>query len=316
MDKHGLEAGGEMSASPLLSLIVPVYHGARHLAEWRAALEPVMARYGEDVEVILVDDGSQDGSWEVIAQWASEDPRFRCFGLSRNFGQHAAMTAGFERARGRIVMTVDDDLQIPLDVIPEFVRAIEAGSDIVAGHRLHRQDPFVLRRIPSAILNFVFTRVTGSRRRDFGCNHVAYRAWVIRAILSCPDRSRFTPELVAWVGGTMSEVAVPHRAGPSRYRLSKLMRLNLLLLTRYTFWPLYLLAMTAGAALILLAVLPAALVEPWVGSAWRLHTLSAGLLLVVIGLVSNSIERLHDEATGRPLYVIHPGRVRDRRVAP
>lgn len=295
-----------------LSIIVPVYHAAGHLGAWREALDPVLSHYGTRCEVLLVDDGSTDGSWGIIAGWAREDPRFRAFGFARNFGQHAAITAGFERARGRVVMTVDDDLQIPLDVVPRFVAAINAGSDVVSGFRVHRQDPLIFRRLPSMVLNTIFRIVTGSARRDFGCNHVAYRSWVIRAILACPDRSRFTPELVAWVGGRCDEIDVPHRSGPSRYRLATLMRLNLLLLTRYTFWPLYVVSMVAG-----LLSLGAAFIVPS-GSLMSAEVIPravlgfSGVILFVVGLVSNSIERLHEEATGRPLYVIHPDRVEDR----
>lgn len=262
----------------------------------------------------MVDDGSSDGSWTILEGWAREDKRFRVFGLSRNFGQHAAITAGFERGRGRIIMTIDDDLQIPHEVIPSFIAAINSGHDVVAGYRRHRNDSVLLRQVPSRLVNIMLCRLTGLPRRDYGCNHVAYRRWVVDAILSCPDIKRFTPEILAWSGVQVHEIEVPHFAGPSRYSFAKLLKLNLFFLAHYTFWPMNVVTLLSGIFLIIFTILNLSGMSWWNFGSHASTTLlmgGIGLLLLMTGISANVMERLVVECIRRPLYLLRPERVVD-----
>ncbi len=303
------------SISPGVSFVVPVYNASGHLEAWRAAMNEALERLDEAWEVVLVDDGSSDGSWEIIAGWARESARFRAFGLTRNFGQHAAMTAGFTKARGTVIMSLDDDLQIPPSVIPAFVEAARGGADVVAGYRKNRADAFLSRQVPSFLLNRFFRRITGARRRDFGCNHVAYRRWVVEAMLDCSDRRRFTPELVAWTGGRLEQIEVPHADGPSRYSLARLIRLNLVLATHYTLWPVHIAAIVGGVLLVAFAIV--SFTRPDLHNELRFHyslinTALLGSVLSLFGTTAILVERLIDEVVRRPLFLIHPDRVVDK----
>jgi len=293
-----------------ISFVVPVYNASLHLEEWKKSLLKVIEPLKNDWEIILIDDGSIDNSWKIIESWAKDDQRFRAYGLSKNFGQHPAMTLGLELARGRIIMTMDDDLQIPHDCIPVFIEKLENDVDIVAGRRRTRNDSLIFRQLPSLLLNKIMRKISKVMRNDFGCNNVAYKRWVIEAVMQSREKCRFLPELVGWAGGRIKEVEVEHRVGPSRYRFSKLIKLNLELLTNYNLWFIYLWICIIGAVTLFFGILMCA-VTTYAILNFKIGIALLGIFIFVIGLVGTQLNRLQIEIQDRPLYVVSAGRIQD-----
>jgi glycosyltransferase involved in cell wall biosynthesis len=216
-----------------LSVIVPLYNeeaNVRPLADAiRAALGPTGIRY----EVLLVDDGSSDATFETAAALPSEYPEVRVVKLRRNYGQTAAMAAGIEHASGRVLVTMDGDLQNdPLD-IPRFLATLEEGYDIVVGWRHDRKDKLWTRKVPSRIANALIGKVTGVPIKDNGCSLKAYRADVIKKIPLYSEMHRFIPAMASLAGPRLAEIKVRHHArrfGVSKYGLSRVYRVLLDLL--------------------------------------------------------------------------------------
>ena len=216
-----------------LSLVIPVYNEEDNLAalaaEIRAALDPT----GLDYEVLFIDDGSRDGSFACLQELAAADPRVVAIRFRRNYGQTAAFAAGFDYARGRVVVTLDADRQNDPADIPALLAELNKGYDVVNGWRHNRQDDLV-RRFPSRVANRLIARTSGVRLRDRGCSLRAFRHEVVEDMNLYGELHRFIPELVNFAGFTMSEVPVNHRArvaGQSKYGLSRTFRVILDLFT-------------------------------------------------------------------------------------
>lgn len=204
------------------------------------ALEP-------SFEVIFVDDGSTDDSWEVITALAQADPRVRGIRLRRNFGKATALTAGFRASRGEVVVTMDADLQDDPADLPKFVKAVDDGSDVVVGWKVKRRDP-VNRLVLTRIFNGAVRVTTGVKLKDMNCGFKAFRREVVRTIPVYGDLFRFLPALAAWQGFRVVEVPITHhprRHGTSRYGLERILRgffdmLSVLFLTKYSKRPMHL----------------------------------------------------------------------------
>ena len=216
-----------------LSLVIPVYNEEDNLAalaaEIRAALDPT----GLDYEVLFIDDGSRDSSFACLQELAAADPRVVAIRFRRNYGQTAAFAAGFDYARGRVVVTLDADRQNDPADIPALLAELDKGYDVVNGWRHNRQDDLV-RRFPSRVANRLIARTSGVRLRDRGCSLRAFRHEVVEDMNLYGELHRFIPELVNFAGFTMSEVPVNHRArvaGQSKYGLSRTFRVILDLFT-------------------------------------------------------------------------------------
>ncbi len=216
-----------------LSIILPVYNEEQNIdpvfLELFGALDK---RY--EYEVVAVDDGSQDRSLEKLKQIAAEHPQVKILAFSRNFGQTAAMSAGFAKASGDIVIPMDADLQNDPGDIPMFVSKIEEGYDVVSGWRKNRQDRLWSRRIPSQIANYVISKITGIELHDYGCTLKAYRKGIIRNIRLYGEMHRFIPALAAWQGARIAEIETNHRErrhGQTKYGISRTFRVLLDLLT-------------------------------------------------------------------------------------
>jgi glycosyltransferase involved in cell wall biosynthesis len=223
-----------MPPEPELSVVVPVYNeedSVRPLVEAvRTALDTAY-RW----ELVLVDDGSRDRTAAIAAELATADPRIRLVPLARNYGQTPAMQAGFDEARGRIVVSMDGDLQNdPLD-IPRVVAKLEEGYDLVAGYRERRQDKLLTRKVPSWIANRIIRRITGVSIRDNGCSLKGYRRELLDRIYLYSDMHRFIPAVAAAIAGArISEIPVRHHArrfGQSKYGLSRVAKVLADLLT-------------------------------------------------------------------------------------
>jgi glycosyltransferase involved in cell wall biosynthesis len=217
-------ASGEETGAPELSVVVPIYNEEGSVGPLceaiRAALDPAAASY----EVVLVDDGSTDATLERLRREREADPRVRVVALSRNSGQTAAMAAGFRHARGRVIVSMDGDLQNDPADIPLLVRKLEEGCDVVCGWRKDRQDTFVSRTLPSKIANRLIAWMTGIPIHDNGCSLKAYRAEVIRSLNLYSEMHRFLPALSAMTGARIAEVVVRHHPrvhGRSKYGISR-----------------------------------------------------------------------------------------------
>ena len=177
-----------------ISVVVPVYNEEENIPSLHRRLAETMERLGRSYELVFVDDGSSDRSVEIINGLAGQDPRTRLIEFNRNYGQHAAVFAGFEHSRGEIVVTLDADLQNPPEEIPRLISKIEEGYDIVGGLRGHRRDS-ILRKVPSWLVNRFIARATGVRLKDYGCMLRAYRRMVVDQIVRCNEISSFIPTL-------------------------------------------------------------------------------------------------------------------------
>ena len=208
-------------ASPV-SVILPVLNEEDNLEPLHDRLAETLESMGRDYEVIYVDDGSTDGSWEVLKKIAARDRHIRLLRLRRNFGQTPALAAGFAHSRHPIVVTLDADLQNDPDDIPRLVEKLGDSHDVVSGWRRHRRDPWLTRLLPSHIANFLIRKVIGVPLHDFGCTLKAYRREVVQDLSLYGEMHRFLPVLATWVGGRVTELEVAHHPrtrGASKYGL-------------------------------------------------------------------------------------------------
>ena len=220
--------------NPELSIVIPIRNEAPALPELHRELKETLAACGRSYEIIVVDDGSTDESFDVLARLQAVDSHLRVIRLRRNFGQTAAFAAGFEHARGRLIVTSDGDLQNDPRDIPAMVNALERGSDIVCGWRKDRKDAFLSRRLPSAIANRLISAATGVRLHDYGCSLKVFRAEVVKPLKLYGEMHRFLPAIASEQGVTIAEVVVNHRArrhGRSKYGIGRTVRVILDLLT-------------------------------------------------------------------------------------
>jgi glycosyltransferase involved in cell wall biosynthesis len=224
---------GTLHSMKDLSVIAPLYNeeeSVRLLYETIVrAVEPLQL----DHEILFVDDGSKDMTFQVASELAERDKRLRVIRFRRNFGQTPAMAAGIDHARGKILITMDGDLQNDPEDIPRFIEKIGEGYDIVCGWREKRQDKLITRKIPSIIANWLIGKVTGVPIRDNGCSLKAYRAEVIKAIPLYSEMHRFIPAMASIAGSRIAQIPVRHHArkyGKSKYGLSRIYKVLLDLL--------------------------------------------------------------------------------------
>jgi glycosyltransferase involved in cell wall biosynthesis len=228
------EATDEAGATLDLSVVIPVYNEQENIDPALSELMGTLDRMPERAEVILIDDGSKDDSWRRAIEWHQRDARVRVIRFRRNFGQTAAITAGFRHARGTVVVTLDGDQQNDPRDIPALLARMADGYDVVSGWRRNRKDRLLLRKIPSKLANKLISRVTGTRLHDYGCTLKAYHTDVVRHLHLYGELHRFIPALAAMVGAEVTEIPVNHRArtrGSSKYGISRTVRVLLDLMT-------------------------------------------------------------------------------------
>jgi len=217
-----------------LSVVVPVYNEEENVPFLCKAIHEAISPLDRTYEVLLVDDGSSDNTWQLLAEHIDRYPNFRAVRLRRNFGQTAAMSAGFHQSRGEIIVTMDADLQNDPADIPKLLELADKGTDVVSGWRKDRKDPFVNRRLPSMLANGLISRITGVPLHDYGCTLKTYRREVVEKLHLYGEMHRFIPALASWVGATVEEVPVnhnPRRFGTSKYGISRTFRVILDLIT-------------------------------------------------------------------------------------
>ncbi|HET6779132.1 MAG TPA: glycosyltransferase family 2 protein [Gemmatimonadales bacterium] len=248
----------ERDGVPALSVVAPLYNEAqnvRPLVEW---IMQALASYEGSYEIILVDDGSRDATWTEVRAAAAE-PRVRGLRLGANVGQTAAMMAGFDHARGEVIVSLDGDLQNDPRDIPALVAKLDEGYDLVCGWRQRRQDKLLLRKVPSWLANRLIRRLTGVPITDNGCSLKAYRRDLLRRISLYAEQHRFIPALSASAGARITEMPVRHHArrfGESKYGISRTLKvlvdlITLKMITTFRSRPLLGFGMAAIPALII-----------------------------------------------------------------
>jgi glycosyltransferase involved in cell wall biosynthesis len=305
---------------PDLSVVIPIRNEAAALPELYRELTEVLGASGRPYELILVDDGSTDDSFEIMARLQAADPRVRVIRFRRNFGQTAAFAAGFDYARGRLIVTSDGDLQNDPRDIPAMVEMIDRGHDIVCGWRKDRQDAFVSRRLPSMMANGLISIVTGVHLHDYGCSLKVFRADIVKGMRLYGEMHRFLPAIASEQTSSIAEVVVNHRArkyGSSKYGIGRTTRVMLDLVTvkfllSYSTRPLQFFGLLGGAIGVLGAAISGWLAYEWVIGATSLSNrplLLLGILLIVtgvqlvtIGLVAEIQARTYHESQNKPIY--------------
>ncbi|MBI3839546.1 MAG: glycosyltransferase family 2 protein, partial [Planctomycetia bacterium] len=217
----------------MLSTVIPVYNERESLESLHRELDQVAREHGYDLDIVLVDDGSSDGSWQVICNLAERDPRIRGLRFRRNFGKAAALSAGFKTAQGEMVMTLDADLQDDPREIPRFLAAMSEQLDVVCGWKQVRRDPWH-KVLPSRVFNALVSWLTGVRLHDHNCGMKCYRREVLREVRLYGELHRFVPVLAAARGFTIGELAIEHRPrkfGHSKYGMGRFIKGFLDLLT-------------------------------------------------------------------------------------
>jgi len=316
-----------------LSVVIPVRNEAPSIGDLHRELTDTLAAWGRPYEIIVVDDGSTDDSFEKLARLQSLDPHLRLIRFRRNFGQTAAFAAGFDHARGRYIVTMDGDLQNDPADIPELVAGLERGADIVCGWRKNRQDAFVSRRLPSTLANSLISAVTGVRLHDYGCSLKAFRAEIVKPMKLYGEMHRFLPAIASEQTSSIVEMEVKHRArryGESKYGLGRTVRVVLDLLTvkfllSYSTRPLQIFglvgvmlgavggAITGGLVIgRLIEAVSLTKHEPLL--LLGILLVSAGFQLITLGLLAEMQARTYHESQNKPIYVI--GEVRQAAVSP
>jgi glycosyltransferase involved in cell wall biosynthesis len=308
--------------TPEISVVIPLYNEALNVGELYAELTATLEGANRTYELILVDDGSSDETYAILAGLHAKDPRVRVVRLRRNFGQTAAFAAGFSRARGRVIVTSDGDLQNDPRDIPTMLAELDQGYDIVCGWRKDRKDPWLTRRVPSMMANWLISVTTGVGLHDYGCSLKVFRAEVIKPLRLYGEMHRFIPAIASEQGVRIAELVVNHRPrrfGRSKYGLSRTVRVVFDLVTvkfllSYSTRPLQIfgpigLSLGVIGAIIMLYL---GYVRLFGGQAigdrplLLLATLMvfAGLQLVTLGLLAELQARTYHESQGKPIYVI------------
>ncbi|MCP3962247.1 MAG: glycosyltransferase family 2 protein [bacterium] len=222
-----------MSENRMLSLVVPIFNERENVRELHEELVAVLSDEFEAFEILYVDDGSTDGTTALLEELVAGEERARLVVLRRNYGQTAAFAAGFEHARGEMVVTMDGDLQNDPADISRLLAEFDRGYDVVSGWRVERRDNLA-RRLPSVIANRLISAVTGVKLHDYGCSLKIYRSEILRDVRLYGEMHRFLPALCAWQGASVTEVATRHRPrirGTSKYGLGRTLRVIMDLLT-------------------------------------------------------------------------------------
>jgi glycosyltransferase involved in cell wall biosynthesis len=305
-----------------VSIVIPLLNEADSLPELYSHLQGMMNNLDRSCEVIFIDDGSTDNSFAILRQLQEQDQRLRAIKLRRNFGQTAAFSAGFDHARGDIIVTMDADLQNDARDIPQLLAKIDEGYDIVSGWRIKRRDKWFTRRLPSQIANWLISHLTGVKLRDYGCSLKAYRREVLDNVKLYGELHRFIPALASWMGVEVAEVPVNHfarRFGKSKYGLSRTIRVMLDLLAvkfllDYATRPLQIFGLIGllnlGAGTTLAAYLTYMRLFGGVALSDRPILLLAillimvGVQLLIMGLLGELVVRTYHETQNKTIYMV------------
>ncbi len=304
-----------------LSVVVPLYNEDENVEELHDRLREVLDGTGEDYEIVFVDDGSSDRTFPLLQKIQAANPRVVVLSMRRNFGQTAAFAAGFDYSRGDVIVTLDGDLQNDPKDIPKLL-ALMKDHDLVSGWRKRRKDPFISRRLPSIIANWLISSVTGVNLHDYGCSLKAYRRDVIKNLKLYGEMHRFIPAVASWYGVRIAEVETTHHPrlrGKSKYGISRTIRVVLDLITvkflqsfstkpLQFFGPIGLASSMLGFLISLYLSIEKLFFGRDIGSR---PLLLLGVLLIIVGiqfigmgLLGEMMVRVYHETQKKPIYVI------------
>jgi glycosyltransferase involved in cell wall biosynthesis len=305
-----------------ISIVVPIYNEQENIEALHDAVTGALTVSGLDYELIMVDDGSSDGSFRLLKEIAGKDERVRVIRFRRNFGQTAAMAAGFDAATGRVVVPMDGDLQNDPGDIPLLLAKINEGYDVVSGWRKDRQDTFVNRKLPSIIANSLISRMTGVHLHDYGCTLKAYRREVLEGINLYGEMHRFVPALASQFGARVTELPVRHHSrlfGTSKYGISRTLRVILDLMTVYFLlkystkpiqlfgkWGVYTMfaGLCSGSITLYMKLFEHVSMNRNPLLILTAFLLFMGVQFIVLGLLGELNARTYYEAQGKPIYVV------------
>lgn len=305
-----------------LSIVVPIYNEEENISLLHERVSSALANSTIAYELILVDDGSSDRSFLLLKDLAAMDSRVRVIRFRRNFGQTAAMAAGFDAASGRVVVPMDGDLQNDPTDIPRLLAKIDEGNDVVSGWRKDRKDTFINRKLPSMIANGLISKFTGVHLHDYGCTLKAYRKEVLEGINLYGEMHRFVPALASQVGAKVTELPVKHHPrlyGTSKYGISRTVRVVLDLMTvkfllsystkpiqLFGKWGVYTLlaGVMSGLATFYMKIFEHMSMNRnplWILTVFLFFM---GIQFIVLGLLGELNARTYYEAQGKPIYVV------------
>jgi len=305
-----------------LSIVIPVYNERESIPHLYKKLNDAMSGLKMGYEVILIDDGSIDGTYNELLKIHKKNRAFKIIRLRRNFGQTAAMSAGFKHSSGEVIITLDADLQNDPKDIPELLKKLDEGYDIVSGWRKSRQDKAVTRRFPSIVANKLISRLTGVYLHDYGCTLKAYRREVIENIELYGEMHRYIPAVASWMGVKVAEIPVTHHSrkfGRSKYGVSRTIRVILDIITikfllSYSQRPIQifgLLGLFSGSVgFVITAYLIIMKIFFGQGLSNRplfilsIFMIFIGIQLITMGLLAEINMRIYHEAQNKPTYVI------------
>lgn len=306
----------------MISIIVPIYDEQENIPDLYSQLVKVMETVGQPFEIIFVNDGSSDGSPEILDAISAKDSRAKVLHFGRNFGQTAAFMAGFDTAKGKIIIPIDADLQNDPEDIPALLEKLNEGYDVVSGWRVDRKDAFLTRRLPSRVANWLISRVTGVALHDYGCTLKAYRRDVLQGFRLYGEMHRFIPAYAGSVGARIVEVPVQHHArlhGTANYGLERTVKVLLDLFTVkflisyarnpiYIFGGLGLFLITPSVAVLAFLGVRRILVGTSVLKS-PLFTVSTmlvilGFLCILMGFIAELLVRTYHESQAKPTYSI------------
>jgi len=318
-------AGG---ALPAVSLIIPVFNEEESLPRLFAALDDTRPKLPQPVEVVVVDDGSTDGSFRLLQEAARARDWLRVVRFRRNYGQTAALAAGIDHSRAAVIVALDADLQNDPADIPAMLARLDEGFDVVSGWRKRRQDKAFTRKLPSAIANHIIGRVSGLRLHDYGCTLKAYRRFVLEPYTLYGEMHRFIPIYASWTGARVTEMVVNHHprvAGKSKYGLGRAYKVLLDLLTvsflgGYSTKPIYFfgkpamflsLAGFSSAGLFAFEFVYARVtrnfdvwIQPTTLLLFAVFTVTLAVQLVLMGLLGEIVMRTYYESQSKKTYLV------------
>jgi len=305
-----------------ISVIVPVFNEAGSIAALVDELDSALGACAPGYELIIVDDGSTDRSWEIIRECASRRGSVKGIRFGRNFGQTSALSAGISKSVGEVVVTIDGDGQNDPADIPRLLAKLDQGYDMVSGWRRDRKDPFFRRQLPSLLANWLIGAITGVKVKDFGCTLKVYRSELVRKIRLYGEMHRMIPALACWAGASIAEIEVNHRprlAGNSKYGLGRFFSVFFDLITikffaGYFSRPLHFFGLLGFAVFLLssLSFLATILMKIFMGTDMTGNALLLlGVLLMIIstqsfalGLLGEISIRIYYESQDKPIYAV------------
>ena len=298
-----------------ISVLVPILNEEESIRELNERLHKSLDSLAKTYEIIYINDGSTDGTQQLLEEFHGQDTHVRVVEFNRNYGQHMALFAGMERSRGDMVITIDADLQNPPEEIPKLVAKIDEGFEVVGTYRKERKDS-IFRTLPSYIVNKITAKLVGVRLRDWGCMLRAYSRDIVDSMNMCGESASFIPALAATFARKVTEIEVRHEArkkGVTKYSLFRLLHLNFDLMTGFSLFPIQVIGMLGvmialvGLAFALFLIVRRLIVGPEVEGVFTLFAINfvfMGIMIFALGVIGEYIGRIYQQVRGRPRFIV------------